>query len=99
VKVVWSAWALQQLDEIHAWYSAQASPAVADRIIERILSVTHLLEQFPFGGQVEPWLEHQHLGHRRMVIGNYKMVYRVIEDEVRIVDVFDSRQDPLKMKV
>ena len=99
MKVVWSAWALQQLDEIHAWYSAQASPAVADRIIEKILSVTRLLEEFPFGGQVEPWLEQQGLGHRRVVVANYKVVYRVYEGEVRIVDVFDSRQDPQKMKV
>ena len=98
MKVVWSAWSLQQLEDIHAWYSMHASPAVADRIIANILSVTRLLEQFPFGGQVEPWLEYQGLGHRRVVVGNYKVVFRVLEDEVRIVDVFDSRQDPLKMK-
>ncbi len=99
MKVVWSAWALRQLDEIHAWYSAEASPTVADRIIEDILAGTSLLEQFPFGGQVEPWLEHQGLGHRRVVVGNYKVVYQVHEEEVRIVDVFDGRQDPGKMKV
>lgn len=99
MKVVWSAWALQQLDEIYAWYRTQAAAAVADRIVEDILAVTRLLEQFPYGGQVEPWLEHQGFGHRRLVVRNYKVVYRVIEDEVRIVDVFDSRQDPGKMKV
>ncbi|MBL7952802.1 MAG: type II toxin-antitoxin system RelE/ParE family toxin [Flavobacteriales bacterium] len=99
MKVVWSAWALQQLDEIHGWYWTQASPAVADGIVENVLSVTRLLEQFPFGGPIEPWLEHQGLGHRRVVIGNYKVVYRVLGDEVRIIDVFDSRQDPGKMKV
>ena len=99
MKVVWSAWALRQLDEIHAWYSAEASPTVADRISEDILAGTSLLEQVPFGGQVEPWLEHQGLGHRRVVVGNHKVVYRVHEEEVRIVDVFDGRQDPGKMKV
>ena len=99
MKVVWSAWALRQVDEIRAWYSAEASPEVADRIVEDILAVTHLLEQFPFGGQVEPWLEHKRLGHRRVIAGNYKVVYRVHQDEVRIVDVFDSRQDPGKMTV
>ena len=37
---------------------------------------------------------HTSLGHRRVVVGNYKVVYRVLEEEeVRIVDVFDSRQD------
>lgn len=80
MKVVWSAWALQQLDEIHAWYCTQASPSVADGIVENVLTVTRLLERFPFGGQVEPWLDHQGLGHRRVVVGNYKVVYRVLED-------------------
>lgn len=56
MKVVWSAWALRQVDEIHAWYSAEASSEVADRIVEDILAVTQLLEQFPFGGHREPWL-------------------------------------------
>ena len=99
MRVVWSAWSLQQLDEIHEWYRTQASAAVADRIVEDILAVTRLLEQFPYGGQIEPWLEDQDLGHRRVVIRNYKVVYRILEDAVRIVDVFDSRQDPQKMKV
>ena len=99
MKVVWSAWALQQLDEIHAWYTAEASPTVADRIVSEILAVTSLLQQFPFGGQVEPWSGHQGLGHRRVVVGSYQVVYRVLEEEVRIVDVFDARQDPGKMKL
>ncbi len=99
MNVVWSAWSLQQLDEIHEWYRTQASAAVADRIVEDILAVTRLLEHVPNGGQVEPWLEDQDLGHRRVVVRNYKVVYRVLKDEVRIIDVFDSRQDPQKMKV
>ena len=99
MKVVWSAWALRQVDEIHVWYSTEATPAVADRIVEDILAVAVLLEQFPFGGQMEPWLEHKGLGHRRVVVGNFKVVYRVHQDEVRIVDVFDARQDPGKMIV
>jgi plasmid stabilization system protein ParE len=44
VRVVWSAWALRQLDEIRAWYSAETTPTVADRIIEDILAGTSLLE-------------------------------------------------------
>ncbi|MBK9417484.1 MAG: type II toxin-antitoxin system RelE/ParE family toxin [Flavobacteriales bacterium] len=48
---------------------------------------------------MEPWLEHKGHGHRRVVVGNYKIVYRVHQEAVRIVDVFDSRQDPGKMKV
>ena len=72
---------------------------MADRLVDDILAAAQLVEQLPFGGQVEPWLAHKDLGHRRVVVGNYKVVYRVFEEEVRIVDVFDSRQDPDKMTV
>ena len=72
---------------------------MADRLVDDILAAAQLVEQLPFGGQVEPWLAHKNLGHRRVVVGNYKVVYRVFEEEVRIVDVFDSRQDPDKMTV
>ncbi|MCB0781258.1 MAG: type II toxin-antitoxin system RelE/ParE family toxin [Flavobacteriales bacterium] len=99
MKVIWSAWALHQLDEIHARCSTGSSPKVADRLVDDLLAAAQLLEQLPFGGQVEPWLAHKNLGHRRVVVGNYKVVYRVFEEEVRIVDVFDSRQDPDKMTV
>ena len=98
MKVVWSAWALQQLEEIHQWYAANATPAVADHIIVEILDAIRLLAQFPHGGQVEPWLQHHGLDHRRVVVGNHKVVYLVTPDEVRVIDVFDARQDPQRMR-
>ena len=99
MNVIWSAWALAQLEQLHDWHCAEASQEVADRIVVGIFAVTRQLEELPYSGQFEPWLEHQGLGHRRVVVGNYKVVYRVLEEEVRIVDVFDSRQDPDKMTV
>lgn len=98
MKVVWSAWALGRLDEINAWYCQEASAEVADGTVAEVLAMAQLLAQFPFGGQKEPWLSHLKLGHRRMIVGHIKLVYRVEGEEVRIVDVFDSRQDPGKMK-
>ena len=71
---------------------------MADRIVSDILAVTRLLEQFPYGGQMEPWLVHTGQGHRRVVVGHYKVIYHVVEDAIRIVDVFDSRQDPERMR-
>ena len=98
MKVVWSTWALERLDEIHTYLEKEASERIADRTIGRILEAVKLLEQFPHGGQVEPWLEHKGLRHRRAVIGQYKVVYRLHRMEIRITDVFDARQDPGKMK-
>ncbi len=33
-----------------------------------------------------------------MVTGNYKVIYKFVKDEIRIVDIFDTRQNPLKIE-
>ena len=33
----------------------------------------------------------------KLIIGNYKVIYRIIEDTVVIDTIFDSRQEPLEM--
>ena len=52
----------------------------------------------PLQGQEEPLLEHLRLEHRRLVVSHYKIIYRVEEECIYITDIFDSRQDPDKMK-
>jgi len=49
-------------------------------------------------GQIEPTLEHLGLGHRRLIEGNFKIIYRVDGELVSVTDIFDSRMDPDKMK-
>jgi plasmid stabilization system protein ParE len=48
--------------------------------------------------QKEEYLEHLGKGHRRAIEGYFKIIYRVEEDKIFITDVFDTRQDPNKMK-
>ena len=52
----------------------------------------------PSMGQQEEYLEHLGLGHRRVIDGNYKIIYRVEGENIYITYIFDSRQDPAKMK-
>ena len=51
----------------------------------------------PRGGQVEPLLDHLNLEHRRWVVGNYQVLYRIIGDVLFVTDIFDARRDPAKM--
>ena len=51
----------------------------------------------PHAGQKELFLEHLNKGHRRLVSGNYKITYLILDDEIIITDIFDARQDPAKM--
>ena len=43
-------------------------------------------------------LEDLGLGHRRLIESHYKIIYRVVGEYIYITDIFDSRQDPDKMK-
>lgn len=56
------------------------------------------LKRFPRGGQYEPYLDHLGEGHRRLVVGNFKVVYRIEGKTIYDTDIFDARQDPGKMK-
>jgi predicted metalloprotease len=52
----------------------------------------------PHIGQYEGYLEHLEKGHRRLLEGNFKIIYRIESDCIYITDFFDTRQDPDKMK-
>jgi hypothetical protein len=38
------------------------------------------------------------MGHRRVIVRNFKIVYRINDDLVVVNDIFDSRRDPGRMK-
>ena len=56
------------------------------------------LKRNPRRGQYEPWLEYKGEGHRRLVVGKFKVIYRIEGYTIYVTDIFDARQDPGKMK-
>jgi toxin ParE1/3/4 len=56
------------------------------------------LKDNPEMGQVEEYLEHLEEGHRRVIESHYKIIYLIAEDSIIVTDIFDTRQDPDKMK-
>ncbi|WP_353846338.1 type II toxin-antitoxin system RelE/ParE family toxin [Microcystis sp. M112S1] len=69
-----------------------------NEIRDRILAKADKLLVNPYIGQQEEYLEHMGQSHRRVIEGNYKIIYKVEGDAIFITDIFDSRQDPEKMK-
>jgi len=59
---------------------------------------TKQLIQNPESGQTELNLELLNQKYRYLVVGNYKVIYNFVQDEIRIVDIFDARQNPLKIE-
>lgn len=100
MKVVFSDGAKESIKTIIDFLSPKISVEKLDEILASIYARTEILTASPYAGQMEEYLLHLNQGHRRLVIGNYKIIYRVNEAsrEIYITDIFDARQDPAKMK-
>jgi len=48
-------------------------------------------------GQIEGNLQKLGEDHRYLVEGNYKIIYKKVKEGILITDVFDTRQDPVKI--
>ncbi len=51
----------------------------------------------PFKGQLDPYLKKLNKGHRRLIAGNFKIIYRLDKEIIYITDFFDSRKSPSSM--
>lgn len=97
MKLVITEPAKLRLKEIHDYYRDNVSGAIADKIKAGIIEHLKHIRSHPLTGQEEEYLKDLGLGHRRMVKGNYKIIYRLENDIIYVTDIFDSRQDPSKM--
>lgn len=97
-QIIWTNLAISELKSIYIYYRMVANETVADKIRKSIFNATKPLIKQPFIGQIEENLIELKQEHRYLVEGNYKIIYRVIDSNVYITDVFDCRQNPQKMK-
>lgn len=98
MNIVWTDFAIENLKDIFDYYSARANKKIAVKILKQILKSTKQLEDNPELGQIEFHLERLKQNHRYLVSGNYKVIYKVFENQIIIIDIFDTRQNPKKIK-
>ncbi len=98
MKLIYTEQALVSLEEALNFIAPKVTHEKLIEIRDEILDAADTLLLQPLQGQREPFLEHLDLGHRRLVVSHYKIIYRVAGDYIYITDIFDSRQDPDKMK-
>lgn len=92
-KVIWAVSAVQDLESIIA-YIAKDSPANARKILSKIKKTVSDLYHSPHRGRFVPELQSQGiLLYRELVIAPWKVMYRVSENTVLVLSVFDSRQN------
>lgn len=97
MRIVFTEEAIKNLDDIYDYYQ-EIAPPVAYKIIEAIIERANQLINFPDSGPEEPYLKHLGLGHRHLIEGNYKIVFTRDNTTVSITHIFDTRQNPDKLK-
>lgn len=98
LKVFWTDTAKYQLEEIFDYYSHKASLSLARKLVKQIVNRTIQLEQNPKSGSLELLLSKRKFEYRYLVEGNYKIIYWIEADFIKIAAVFDSRQNEKKIK-
>ena len=91
-KVVWAESALDDVQRIGDYLSAEASVDVANDFVGRLFESTDRLEKFPLSGaQIE-----ENPAFRHVVVVGYRVIYRVLES-VEVIAVITPGQNPKKI--
>jgi len=97
MKIVFTDIAKSRLKDIYIYYKNEASLKVAKSIKDEIIHEIRKLKKHPELGNEEAMLSNLKRGYRKLVIGNYKAIYRIIDNTIVIDTIFDSRQEPKEM--
>lgn len=84
MKIIWSPLALERLTEIYEYISLD-KPTAALEWVESIFDSVENLSIFPNHGRQVPELESEQ--YQELIVGNYRVIYEVIEPEVHILTI------------
>ncbi len=89
LRLVWSAPALDDLDEIAAWIAAD-NPRAAAKLVERALAAVERLKEHPNSGRRLPELEVTR--YREVIVSPCRIIYRRDRSTLLIVHVVRSER-------
>ncbi len=94
MKVLITDFAKQQLADIYEYYKFEGYGSFGRKVRKDVINKALSLRDFPNMGVIEPNLAILELEHRYVVVGNYKIIYRITTDCIYITDIFDTRRNP-----
>ena len=98
IKVFWTETALNSLEDIFEYYKYKASVRVARKLVMGLVKSTIQIQNSPNVGKKEELLADRKFEYCFLVVGNYKIIYWIEDDYIKIATVFDCRQNPEKLK-
>jgi plasmid stabilization system protein ParE len=98
LKIEWSDDALALLEDVVDYLLEEAGQLTATKILDKITHRIDILTSYPEIGQREPFLKGKRYEYRRLLEGHYKIIYRFDDDTVYITAIFDTRQNPDRLR-
>jgi toxin ParE1/3/4 len=89
-QVIWAPAALKDVESI-AEYISRDSPYQAALLVSRILCTTDRLAEFPLSGREIPEIADDSC--REIIYGAFRIMYRLVKDEVWITAVVHGAQN------
>jgi toxin ParE1/3/4 len=89
-KVTWTEQALEDLEAV-CLFIARDAPRYAELFADQVFKVTDRLEDFPLSGRVVPEIGREDI--REIILGNYRIIYRVLPEEVEILTVHHGARE------
>lgn len=88
MRLIWAEGAIADLISIRS-YIAEHNPDAAETIALRLIEIAELLPAHPLIGVATMKQE-----IRRLVVpqSTYSLIYRIAEDDIEIIEVFDGRR-------
>ena len=74
------------------------TPREVSKRANEVQTALRYLKDNPGWGAFEELVHVSGRRHRRAVVGHIKIIYYQTGKTIRVTDIFDSRQDPEKMK-
>lgn len=94
-EIVWTNSALNDLHDIYQ-YIAKRSVSSANKLIDKIANAPETIARIGFSEAFA--IDEFNKKYRTIVSGNYKILYREINNKIVIFRIFDTRQNPRKLK-
>ena len=88
---------MEDLKSIEDWYLKEFGAETASKVTDNILDSIERLESFPDSGSLSPaeWLNKR--GYRMVICERHISIYRLIENNVYIYHVFDTKTQYTKL--
>jgi plasmid stabilization system protein ParE len=91
-RVIWDTVAKESLRAIIK-YIHEESPSAAKKVRVELLKLAASLKNMPERFSVEPFLAHKGSEFRSVTKWSYKIIYRIKDDEVRILEIIHTSRN------